>query len=373
MSIGLNSDLALSERRLHLQSSYLEESRTVAVSVFDGGVMLFQRRYPVHCALGTAEIEQQVQQLHELVSTDIELLFHMAEKVRESDHLPSIRRLGHLFYEKGFYREAVEQLEYAAKADTDDELELELAKAYFKKGDLQKALERAEAAAEKKPAYPDLQLLLAKIYWGLQRFDEARSAFKKAAALNERYWGAYYSQALCLIASMLEVPTHRELPPPIERLKEADQLLRKAERLGGSDLDHERLKLGLEKLRLGADVEEALEILRQARKDETNGKLFDSEFYFKFMFGRLDEDGKTLDYYIETISRVLSENPDYADLHHSLGIAFLLKGWLCFSRATKEFEKAVAINPDYEKAKKKLKLMQNDGRGLLILLRAVLN
>ncbi len=174
-----------------------------------------------------------------------------------------------------------------------------------------------------------------------------------------------------MVESAIEHPVHAELTPSIERLKEADQNFRKAVRLT-QDLDADVMHAGLEKIKDLNSVSEALELFDQARKFDIRAQLFDSEFYLKFMFGELDDDNQTLDYYIETLEHVLADNPNYADLRHSLGVAYLLRGWQCFSKATGEFEKAVDINPYYEKAKKKLKLMQNDGRGLLILLRAIL-
>jgi tetratricopeptide (TPR) repeat protein len=373
MEIGLNSEIEVSKRKLHLQTSYSADTQKASVSVFDGGVLVFRSDFSVSGVAEDVALEHKVRLYHDLVKADIELLFHMAEKVRDSKHLPSIKHLGHLFFEKGFFFEAIEQFECVKSADeTDSDVDFELAKAYYKQGDYESAYRQLTSAAGKKPAYPDIQLLMAKVFWHLKKFDQARSFFQKAAKMNERYWDAYFSQAVCLVESTIDDPAHPDLPPPIERLKEAESLFRKGGRLA-ADIDHELLETGLEKLKLGTDVEEALNLFERARKEETTGRLFDSEFYLKFMFGQLDDDSQTLDYYIQTISNVLSENPDYADLRQSLGVAYILKGWQCFSRATGEFEKAVKINPEYEKAKKKLKLMQNDGRGLLILLRAVLN
>lgn len=372
MEIGLNSDIEVSKRKLHLQTSYSVDTQKATVAVFDGGVLVFRSDFSVSGVAEDAGLEHKVRLYHDLVKADIELLFHMAERVRDSKHLPSIKHLGHLFFEKGFFSEAIQQFEYVKSADdTDNDLDFELAKAYYKQGDYESAYRQLTSAVGKKPAYPDIQLLMAKVVWHLKRFDQARSFFHKAVQMNEKYWDAYFSQAVCLVESTIDDPAHPDLPPPIERLKEAEALFRKGGRLA-ADIDHELLETGLEKLKLGTDVEEALYFFERARKEETTGQLFDSEFYLKFMFGQLDDDCQTLDYYIQTITRVLSENPEYADLRHSLGVAYILKGWQCFSRATGEFEKAVKINPEYEKAKKKLKLMQNDGRGLLILLRAVL-
>ncbi|MBN1560057.1 tetratricopeptide repeat protein [candidate division KSB1 bacterium] len=373
MDVGLNSDIDVSSRQLHIQTSYLPDKKCASVTIFDGGSVVKKRHFRIIDTQSAAQVEKQVRQYHELVKTDIELLFHMAEKVHSSDHTHSILHLGQLFLDRGFYDEAVEQFEYARKVGGDKvDPDIELGKAYFNKGDYKSAYLQITAAIERYPNYPDLHMQLGKTLWRQERFAVARKQFKKAIALNENYWGAYFSLGYSLVESIMEFPVHAELAPPIERLREAELNFRKAMRLT-QDLDVDTMEAGLEKLKESSALADALDLFDQARRSDGRAQLFDSEFYLKFMFGQLDDDNQTLDFYIQTIENVLAENPDYADLRHSLGVAYLLKGWQCFGKATGEFEKAVDINPSYEKAKKKLKLMQNDGRGLLILLRAILN
>ena len=50
----------------------------------------------------------------------------------------------------------------------------------------------------------------------------------------------------------------------------------------------------------------------------------------------------------------------------------MIQGRNLLLRAKEEFKNALDINPKFEKADKNLKLVENDGRGFLILLRALL-
>ena len=369
---GINNDIAVGSRTLHIQSNYSKEKQRISVTLFDQGSVVNKREFPIGEEEVPEIIEEQVKQFHDLIKTDVELLFHMAESVRSSNHLPSIIHLGQLFLERGFHQEAIEQFEYAKTVGGNEvDTDVELSRAYFNKGDYSTASLQLTAALSKYPDYPDLHLLLGKTYWKQQKFALGKRHFIKAIELNENYWDAYFSQAYYLVDSTLDFPTHPELGPPIERINEAEELFLKAIRIN-PNINDELMTTGLELLRNNKQIEKALVKFDQAREEQIQGKLFDSEFYLKFMFGQLDSDYRTLDYYIQTIEKVLQKNPDYADLRHSLGIAYLLKGWQCFSKSTSEFEKAVEINPEYEKAKTKLRLMQNDGRGLLILLRAIL-
>jgi hypothetical protein len=55
-----------------------------------------------------------------------------------------------------------------------------------------------------------------------------------------------------------------------------------------------------------------------------------------------------------------------------LGIAHLIQCRNLFLRALEEFRVSLRINPGYKRAEKNLKLSENDGKGFLILLRAIL-
>ena len=65
-------------------------------------------------------------------------------------------------------------------------------------------------------------------------------------------------------------------------------------------------------------------------------------------------------------------NPDFPDLRTKLGIATLIQCRNFLNKALHQFREASTMNPDYEKAKNNLKLARNDGKGLTILLRAML-
>lgn len=373
--IGFNSDLDVSKRKLHVQTSYDRDRSLARVTIFDGGTLLSKREFRVEENPVEFSINDEITHYHELVKTDIELLFLVADKVKSSKHLPSINRLGSLFLERGLYNEAIEQLLFARKIGKDGNVsEYELGLAYFKKADYVSAADLLISALENSPDYPDIHLLLGKTYWHLENFALALKEIKKATDLNKNYSEALYTLGILLLESTVDKPMHPDLPPPIERIKDAESYLRKA--MKNKDIyDIEFMEKGLEKLKEAGKIEEALSNFEKAQivKVVSTSRLFDSEFYIKFMFGQLDRDSKTLDYYIRNIENLLKNHPNYADLRQSLGIAYLIKGWQCFGKATEEFKKAVEINPSFEKASRKLKLMQNDGRGLLILLRAILN
>jgi lipoprotein NlpI len=68
----------------------------------------------------------------------------------------------------------------------------------------------------------------------------------------------------------------------------------------------------------------------------------------------------------------IAEHPRYPDLHNHLGVAYLIQCRNLFLRALDEFRRAIRLNPNYRQAQKNLKLAENEGKGLFILLRALL-
>ena len=179
---------------------------------------------------------------------------------------------------------------------------------------------------------------------------------------------------LYLLESTIVFPKSPTLLPPIERIKQAADNLKMAADLSGV-YEKELMEAGFEDLDDKALVPKALEHFKEALEQETvpiTHTSINSEFYLKFLFAGLDKDIDALNNYIQTIEHTLSKHFDYADLHQSLGIAYLIKAWHFFAKAIEEFKDAVEINPSYTKAVKSLKLTENEGRGILLLLRAIL-
>jgi Tfp pilus assembly protein PilF len=120
-----------------------------------------------------------------------------------------------------------------------------------------------------------------------------------------------------------------------------------------------------------AQAQDELEVLRQEARIEIDN-LFEHEFYLKFMYGGKGKDEAFIHRYAESLRSAIKEYPQYADLHNNLGVAYLIQCRNMFLRALEEFRQALKINPGYKRAEKNLKLAENDGKGFLILLRAIL-
>jgi len=372
---GLNSEIRVGKRKLHLQTSYAAESRKVSVSVFDEGRLVDKRETILDEHARQEQVRDDVQHFHDLVHSDLELLFFVANKVRVSNQPAALKKMANLFLEKGFYEEAVEHFGLTLKSDAGQhDCYFSLSRACFQMGKYQSALENLLVALEHTPDYPDIHLLLGKTYWQMNRPILAIAAFKKAIQLNDSYHQAHFTLGLCLIQSAVRDPRQTELEPPIIRVKKGAEHLRRAMALS-ADYQRKVMQAGFEKLEGNKNLEAAIAEFEKAYTPPAHAAksaIADGEFYVKFMFAGLGKDNRTLNHYIKTIEKTVAQNPHYADLHRSLGTAYLINGWHYFIKATEEFREAIKINPSFEKAKKSLKLLENDSRGFLILLRAIL-
>jgi len=373
--LGLNSDLRVGKKKLHIQTSFNTETRVAIAEIFEGGRIVDRRETVFDTDISENRFQKEVKQFHGLVISDLELLFFVARQVRASKSISSITKLGKLFLQKGFYEEAIEQFLLVQKLEANASCCYnELGKAYFASGDYTAAMESFLLAIDMNPNYPDLYLNLAKVYWKLEKYSLAIVQLNKAIKLNKEYHIAYYTLGLYLAESTITSPRDKDLLPPIERLKEAEHYLRQAVNLS-ADYDKQLIESGFEKLTKRENIEAAItnfEDALQKTVTQSSKIVADSEFYLKFLFAGLDKDTKALDHYIRTLERSIAQHSGYPDLHQSLGIAYLIKGWHLFVNSMDEFREAVELNPSFKKAQKNLKLLENDGRGFLILLRAIL-
>ncbi len=373
--IGFSHMVRAGKRKLQIQTAFVEDERKARASIFDNGHLVDTREWPLDDSIEPEQVETEVKQLHDLVASDLDLLFCVMDKVISSKNTDSMFKLGTLFLEKGFFDEAVETFNALLTLEPDYENgHFYLGQAFFLFGDTDQALYQLQQAIHLSPNYPDVHLLLGEVFRKINDPLQAIKCCEKALVLHPDYLRAHLFLGLVLAESALHYPTHSELPPPIERLRESKQhLLYALSQVPEQRKQH--LETGIECLDIRERLEEGIREIEMALGPTiTNHKslVADSEFYLKFMFSDLDRNHRTLENYIKILEKAVTQHPDYADLQQSLGTAHLMRGWHSFARAVEAYREAVRINPGYKKAQKNLKLLENDGRGFLILLRAIL-
>jgi len=369
---GLNNDVSVGERKFHVQSHFSGDHKHIISQVYHEGQLIEACEVPSLEANSEGDASRQLKELHQKRITEIEILYYIYEKVKAVRHAASSNKLGLVFLQKKLMKEALEQFRLALELDpTFSEVWSNLGRALIMEGSYEEATEVLRKGIAQAPEYADIRNFLGIAYLYQKDYDSAVEQFERAISLNANYIGAHFLLGISLLAtsvhaadtdeqtigearsralSTLEIAAHRPVTHEIPAFEEVMQLV--------------------EKEKYAEAVENVLHSQPGDMLDRFIG--LENEFYLQFMYGGKGKDDQYISTYVENLQQVLQEHPDYADIHNNLGIANLIQCRNLFLRSLEEFRIALKVNPDFSKAEKNLKLAENDGKGFLILLRAIL-
>ena len=372
-SIGLNSDVQAGGKNFHVQTQYLEPSEKIVSNTFEGGQVITCRSFEVKKPISIPEIKETVNKLHQEMIEEIEILYYISDKVRTIRHAVSNNKLGLVFFKKNLFDDAIREFQKALEIDPNFvEVYLNLGRAYLKKNMLQQARNIFLEGLNKNQNYTDLHNELGYTYFLQKNFKEAVNELNKALELNPDFIDAQLNLSILYLKSILENVMDNTLPSKIERLNKTKSLLINI-REKSQHFKAEYINSSLELIEENK-YEDALGSLERAKENPVKYMDTDieNEFYLKFMFGGKGKDDQYIRQYTEELQKIIEKYPEYPDLRNNLGIAYLIQCRNLFLNALEEFRNALKINPNYKKAQKNLKLAENDGKGFLILLRAIL-
>lgn len=373
-NIGLNSEILAGGKKFHIQTQYLEPNEKVVSSVFDDGKVTVSKGVELSNEAGISDIKLEVNKLHQSMISDIELLFYISDKVKMIEHAVSNNKLGLVFLSKNMVDEAISEFKRALEIDPEMvEAYNNLGRAYLKEKLYPEAIDVFNTGIEYNSDYADIHNNLGYAYLNTETYAEAISELQKAIELNPDYVVAMFNLCLVYLKTIVDgIEENENLPSKVIRLEKIKSLLteikEKKQFFKSENIDTILKHLDDENI---DEAVTALEIAESDRSDIVDYD-FENEFYLKFMFGGKGKDDEFIMQYTKQLKDVIQKNPDYADLRNSLGIVYLIQCRNLFLNALEEFRQALKINPDFKKAEKNLKLAENDGKGFLILLRAIL-
>ncbi len=367
-NIGLNNDVSVGGRKFHVQTSYSPSGKSVVANVFHDGVVIDSKEIGMDAEVEDAEAREFVKEVHQELITEMEILYYIYEKVKAVRHAPSANKLGQLFLQKSLYEEAIEQFNLALEIEPGfSEALANLGKALLMTDAYDEAVETLNKGAGLAPDYADIQnyLGIAQLY--KEQYSAAVAHLEKAIVLNPNYIGAHYHLGIALLANSLTGSEQDDSA----RDRALEHLRQASERMVNRKIDNfERVMKKVDDGELESAIDEFL--LSKPREVLAHFVNVENEFYLKFMYGGKGKDDSFISDYVGKLRDILDEHPDYADVRNNLGIANLIQCRNLFLKALDEFRAALKINPDFKKAAKNLKLAENDGKGFLILLRAIL-
>lgn len=378
--IGFNDNLNVLDRTFHFQTASNSKKGEVRCEIFENGQVLsseavdFERRKTDKFFSFEKRLERIVEALHQEMMSEIELLFLISDKVKKLKHSPSNVKMGLMFIQNNLVDDAIDQFEEGIKNDPNYiPAYLHLGKTYLATNDSKKALSIFTQGVTKEKNYADLNC-----YYGLaaiyeKQYSKSLRAFQQSLKINPEYVEANYNLSLLYFESSIEDPENNNFPPPSIRIQRGVDHLDKIFKKGYHEFDqlYPKLKKFAENKKYDLLVKSLHENRTRIFKGDTDS-LWGTSFFLKFMYGGKGLDNEIIRKYEHKLESTLKINNQYADVWNSLGIIHLIKCRNLFLQALSEFKRSLEINPNYDKAKKNKKLVENDGKEFLILLKAIL-
>ncbi len=378
--IGFNDNVAIGKRVFHVQTATNKAKGIVRCEIFEKGRLIttqtfnYQAQNEQNLKSGNEQIKDYVREIHQSTIDEILFLFKVAERVNKAPNVNALLKLGTLFLKHNLVTDAVKTFKKVLELDPrSNRAMILLATTYTRLNRNDEAINLLNRVVKSGYTYADVYNKLGLAYSNKKNHVKALNYFQEALRINPNYSEAQYNTAITYLDSIISQKESSYLPPPSIRIDRARQLLRKAQK--GNPLFTEEQFLAVEQLLDRSEFEEAVRILIAQRErlfPQDTSSLISTSFYLKFMYDGVNLTDREIKQYEQELKEAIKVKPDYADLWNSLGVVHLIQCRNLFLQALNEFDRALEINPSYEKAMKNKKLVENDGKEFLILLRAIL-
>lgn len=375
--VGINSNVKAGNRVFHVQTATIQTNKVVRSEIYEKGRLLtfFEKKIESgnhgH-VLSPEELQNIANEFHQDRVYELEMLFEMSANVRTIRHAISNNKMGVVFLRLNLVEDAIEEFKLAiAHNPKFIEAYTNLGKAYVAAGEYYKAIAILNQALRINAKYPDIYNILALAYLMAGNYHEAYTAVERSLEINPNYYDAMINKLLILVELI------RTIEPDSDEFLSAKSLMQEtSSRLTEVLKDCEYPNLArISMLILSNQFDQAVSDLKELKQFMTyKNSIVDvtDVFYLKFMFGGEGRNDAIIAHYEKLLQERIQKNPNFADLHNTIGILHLIQCRNTFLKAIEDFKRALAINPDYQMARKNLVLSENDGKGFLILLRAIL-
>lgn len=380
--MGINSNVHAGGKIFHIQTAADPARNIFQAEIFEKGRVIMVQKKNVD-AVGMKDwnkdkIKDFLNEFHQEIAWEIELLFFIRDKIKTIKHAVSHNKMGLIFLRKGMVDEAIVEFENAIDKNPGlVESYNNLGLAYIQLGQHSKAIDILQKGCDMEPQFADLKNNLGAAYSKAGMYTHALSAYEAALNINPQYAEAHLNSVITLLESTLAAPNAEDLPPVSARITTALHVIEKVVESKPEFTSFRFYATRFEKLNKlikSGEIHPAIDTIHEI-KDAIGKPNLDEimhGFYLKFLFGGAGKNETILEQYRIKLEKAVETNPNYADLHNSLGLLFLIQCRNLFLKAMMQFKKAYEINPSYKSAYKNFRLVHNDGREFLNLLRAII-
>jgi hypothetical protein len=379
-SYGFHSKMKIGGREFHIHTGGVDAKNQINSEIFEEGKFInsCQVDFPVRregdLNSKANYLKALAGKLHKEMMEEINMLFYVQSKIRVlKDYLPHFK-LASVFYDRQFIPEAIESFKQCIELKDDFmPAYLRLGNCYLKQKNFKEAQKIHEKGYSVQPNFPDIANNFGVTLTINKEYASAIKILQKVITNNPEFDEANFNLGVVLFKSTIEenrVGERIVLPSRVTRfiktLKESDryqtnkwqEIFQNIENVF-SEENIGKILTSLQELQINLATQQKENTLLEA-------------FYLKFMYGGRELTDDEVESWEERIQRQMDTNPNFADFWNAMGTIHMIKCRALFLRSLDEFESAVKINKNYQEAKRNLKLILNNKKGFLILLRAIL-
>ena len=347
--------LNFSETPYLLKTLNSEPQKKIISSVFRSGSLIYSSYESYNGHLSEEELFNKVKECHERSKNGIQALFNLSQKYANSRDVGRRLLIVRALLKHKMFKEATNEIAAILHLDPN------LSDGYFYLGQIWSELEQLaqagkcfEKAIELNPNFADYHFHLGKTYLAQQSCKNAIDALINATNLNPYYSDAHYYLGLAYLKNALSKQDY-----DFARDVEGNSLraFQKAAQIN-PNYKNEPFAMGEEALR-NATLQEAYDRFEEARQRESgrDSQGFILDFYVRYLNVESSLSLKETQDYIQRLQALTKKFPHYADLHHELGLAYMILAQGINQNAVRSFQTALGINPNYSTAQKMLKAL----------------
>ncbi len=380
--IGLNQNIVIHNREFHLQTATNIEDGLIRTEVFEQGRLLYaqeqkyERRETGGKNGGEPRIRSVLDWFHKGVIHDLKTYFKLSTILEKKDHSVSHQRLGSVFLSLHIYDRAEKHLGIAIKINQDFySAYIALARCYYYQQKYKESEDLLQKLMKKEVTYPDMYNLLGLVLLEQKNYIQSLNHFRNAIRIHPNYKEAYFNIAAAIFKRIYYLKTQQKDDEIQKNLDFLEIILNKIQKIGNSD--DRSLIIELKKAFSGRNYEKIHSMIYDYRHRlfyrRMQPEIVGYEFYLRLHYLSDELDDKILRNFEEKFSKILKDNVNYADIWNYLALIHLL---LCrdhFLQGLGNFKEATKINPEYTKARNNLRLVENDGREFLSLIKAIIS
>jgi len=215
--------------------------------------------------------------------------------------------------------------------------------------------------------------LMGLIMMANKKFVNAFNHFKEAIKLNPNYTEAYFNLARAILLRISYLKSQNREKDVEQNLNFFGLILKKIEKIG-SVTDRKAVSQVLRTLRKSG-INKTLSVMDDYLDKHYVRKIppevVGYEFYLRLCYSDEEMSLDVLKSYEEKIAAALEEHPTFPDLWNYSALIYLMQCRFYFLQGLDNFRESTRINPQFEKARKNLRLVENDGREFLSLIKAI--